>query len=213
MGLIGTCLGLGFLVIPSVAGWAGGPGEGPALGKFRNTHYYLALESDSPGAAEDVILTPEDEVIARVSGAFRKAVDIEGSGKLVDGRVINFAGRKNGRTRYRITRHAYGRGVGDCALVPFHTIAVDPNRVPLGSLIRIDETVGMELPDGSRHDGLWRAEDIGSAIQRDRVDLFIGENRLGEYLERAGITHLMPLTFRLVAPPEEGSCVDRDPTR
>ena len=30
------------------------------------------------------------------------------------------------------------------------------------------------MPDGSAHDGLWYASDVGSAIKGQRIDLFTG---------------------------------------
>ncbi|OFZ71437.1 MAG: hypothetical protein A3K03_09175 [Bdellovibrionales bacterium RIFOXYD1_FULL_44_7] len=177
------------------------------LGKFRNTYYYSALESEYQELAiDDEILDMQDRVLAKVSRKFRRAVDIEGTGKLIDGRVINYAGVKNKRIRYRVTENIYGDGVGSCALVPFHTVAVDRTKIALGSVVYIDETYNMLLPDGTRHNGLWKAEDVGGAIKRDRIDLFVGEGDQGEVLEAAGIGHLEALTVRLVSPPSQDTC-------
>ena len=183
------------------------------IGKFRNTYYYVVAESDYAQAPIDnAIVDIKGGVLARVSTAFKKAVDIEGTGKLIDGRVINFAARVNGEIRYRIVASDWGLGVGTCPLIPFHTIAVDPAFIPLGSLVQIDETVGMELPDGTRHNGLWRAEDVGGAIKRDRIDLFVGTpHEGGTVLSHGNITHLKALTVRLIAPPSSDSCIDRLP--
>lgn len=184
-------------------------GQPRTIGKFRNTHYYVVLESlylDKP--VNTRLYGMHGEIIARVSTEFKRAVDIEGSGKLRDGRVVNFAGRINGEIRWHVTRHPYGHGVGNCALVPFHTVAVDGKRIPLGSVIEIEETKGMVLPDGSIHDGIWRAEDVGSAIQNDRIDLFVGEGDQKDLLAAHGITYLKPLTVRLVSPKPAKSCVD-----
>jgi 3D (Asp-Asp-Asp) domain-containing protein len=179
------------------------------IGKFRNTHYYVVMESDFKGEPIDsIILNMQEEILVRVNSKFKRAMDIEGTGKLIDGRVLNFAGRKNGQIRYRFTQSSWGDGIGTCQLVPFHTVAVDPRRISVGSLVQIDETLGMLLPDGSRHDGLWRAEDVGSAIQGDRIDLFVGEGGNIKILEAAGITILKPLTVRLVNQPPSDSCVN-----
>lgn len=206
-------LGLSTLIVGSVSlgtwmasVWANASLD--SLGKYRNTYYYLVLEEDyprTPLTAE--VRTMRDTVLAKVHPRFKSDLDIEGSGKLVDGRVVNFAGRKARETRYRFTSSPDGDGVGQCALVPFRTVAVDPNRIPLGSLVRIEETVGMKLPDGSLHDGLWRAEDVGSAIQKDRIDLFVGTIHQAHLLEKAGIEHLQALSLTLVEEAKEGSCV------
>lgn len=182
----------------------------PVLGHFKNTHYYVALES---GYAEQIpdtaVETLDDEVIAMVPHRFKIAMDIEGTGRLLNGRVVNFAGVKDKRVRYHLSGNLYGDGVGACALIPFHTLAADPRILPLGSVVRIDETVGMRLPDGTLHDGIWRVEDIGGAIKGYRIDLFVGDGNQGEVLRRQGIGHMQPLTLRLVSPPQADSCVNR----
>ena len=181
-------------------------------GTFRDTYYYSVLEhlyASEPKVVD--LLDMNDRVVATVSEKFNAALSIEGTGKLMDGRVINFQGRKNGTTRWQPTIHPYGRGIGNCALVPFRTIAVDPTRIALGSVIYIDETVGMKLPDGTIHDGIWRAEDIGSAIQHDRVDIFVGDGNQGSYLDAQGIGNLQSLTYRILAAPTPNSCLTQEP--
>src|ERR1700756_6021532 len=42
-----------------------------------------------------------------------------------------------------------------CKLVPMRTVAVDPSVTPRHSILFIKETVGLRMPDGSRHDGYW----------------------------------------------------------
>ena len=61
-----------------------------------------------------------------------------------------------------------------CRAVPMRTLAVDPDVVPKGSVVYIKETVGLRMPNGSLHDGLWYASDTGGAIKGKRIDLFTG---------------------------------------
>lgn len=204
---IGFLAILGLLLSWSPVSFADSP-----IGLFRNTYYLLLLEEDFPASTPDAsLLDLQGGVLAQVTALYKRRLDIEGSGKLRDGRVLNFAGRVNGQIRYEWTVHPFGRGVGDCELVPFHTLAADPARIPLGSVVRIAETTGMLLPDGTLHDGLWRAEDIGGAIQGDRIDLFVGAGDQGAWLDRAGIGHLQPLTVSLVSPPPREGCVQQVP--
>lgn len=180
------------------------------LGKFRNTYYYVVLENEYEGQPKTTpVLDMNGQVLAQVSKAFKDAMDIEGTGRLVDGRVLNFAGVKDHEIRYRISQNPYGDGIGTCLLVPFHTIAVDSRKIPLGSLVRIKQTIGMELPDGKIHDGLWRADDIGGAIKGDRIDLFVGDGNQGRVLTKKGIRNLMPLDIEMVEMPKPDSCVHR----
>lgn len=179
---------------------------------FRNTYYYVALESVYAGLPKDAKLRKmDDTVIAEVSHQFKAALAIEGTGRLIDGRIVNYGGVKDHETRYVLTRANWGFGVGTCELKPFRTIAVDPRTIPLGAVVRIEETVGMVLPDGTVHDGLWRAEDIGGAIKGQRIDLFVGDGDRGDILTRHGIDNLQPLSVTVVTPPSDDSCVNQEP--
>ena len=61
-----------------------------------------------------------------------------------------------------------------CKVVAMRTLAVDPRVVPKGSVVFIKQTVGLPLPGGGVHDGLWYASDIGGAIKGQRIDLYTG---------------------------------------
>ena len=62
-----------------------------------------------------------------------------------------------------------------CKAVPMRTLAVDPGVVPKGSIVFIKETVGLPMPNGAVHDGLWYASDVGGAIRGQRIDLYTGQ--------------------------------------
>lgn len=82
------------------------------------------------------------------------------------------------RTRFSAVSAAYGLGTGGYQLVPYRTIAVDRNRIPLGSVIFIPVARGttITLPSGEQvvHDGYFFAADVGGAIQGNHIDVFIG---------------------------------------
>lgn len=61
-----------------------------------------------------------------------------------------------------------------CRPIAMRTVAVDPRVIPRRTRLFIRETVGMRMPDGSRHDGYWYASDTGGAIRGQRVDLYTG---------------------------------------
>ena len=85
--------------------------------------------------------------------------------------------------RMRVTLyHQGGGGAGPrdslgCAPVPMRTAATDRSVAPRRSVIFIPETVGLPLPNGERHDGLWYVSDTGPAIRGQRIDLFTGMGR------------------------------------
>ena len=62
-----------------------------------------------------------------------------------------------------------------CKVVAMRTAAVDGIDLPRHTILFIKETVGLPMPDGSRHDGYWYASDVGTAIHRGRIDLFTGD--------------------------------------
>lgn len=75
--------------------------------------------------------------------------------------------------------HAGAAGVGGrdalgCRVSAMRTVAVDPNVIPRRTILFIKETVGMPMPDGSQHDGIWYASDTGGAIKGQRIDLYTG---------------------------------------
>jgi len=75
--------------------------------------------------------------------------------------------------------HAGAKGIRafdslGCKVAAMRTVAVDPKVIPRRTVIFIKETVGLAMPDGSKHDGYWYASDIGGAIKGLKLDLFSG---------------------------------------
>ena len=103
---------------------------------------------------------------------------LEGSGILRDGRVLNYDGECNYGmgTCFKtlaLDQHPLGAGVQGRPLVPFRSIAVDPRFIPIGATVYVPELVGVLLPDGTRHDGCLRADDMGGAIKEHKLDFFV----------------------------------------
>jgi 3D (Asp-Asp-Asp) domain-containing protein len=69
--------------------------------------------------------------------------------------------------------HPLGAGVQGRPLLPFRSIAVDPRFIPIGATVYVPELVGVLMPDGSRHDGCLRADDMGGAIKEHKLDFFV----------------------------------------
>lgn len=97
------------------------------------------------------------------------------------------------------SRHA--RDSMGCKVVPMRTLAVDPRVVPRGSVVFIKQTVGLPMPGGGLHDGLWYASDIGGAIKGQRIDLYTGANAasaralIGHGIDLAHLTVTKVSTF------------------
>lgn len=160
------------------------------------TLYYTALEADYPAGQSASFLDIEGKVLRTASDAFLAAAAIEGTAEFTDGVVLNYAARVGGAVRWMEVES--GLDARGCDLVAFRSAAVDPALVRLGSLLHIEETVGMPLPDGSRHDGSWIAADTGPSIKGNRIDLYTGRGIASmEVIFDFGIVHLQELQVTL----------------
>lgn len=148
--------------------------------------YWLAREEDFDEPDEIEFADPDAVDIYTRDGLFLGTIPedfhwhlrMEGSGLMLDGRVINYAGRcaYGTGTCYEtldVRSHPFGRGARRRPLVPFKSVAVDPRLVPIGEPLYIPEFDGMRLPDGSVHDGCVRADDTGGGIKLRKLDFFV----------------------------------------
>lgn len=148
---------------------------------FALRFYWLAMEAPAAETAHEPvqdIYTRDGVYFGTFPESFLRALRMEGSGLLFDGRVVNF----DGRCRYGVgtcyeqldpSTHPYGRGAGRRPLVPFRSVAVDPRLIAIGEPLYVPELDGIRLPDGTVHDGCVRADDTGSAIKHRKIDFFV----------------------------------------
>jgi 3D (Asp-Asp-Asp) domain-containing protein len=156
------------------------PPPGAVRGSFQLTYYWVTAEDDFSGAADTQIYDATCAPIATVPAKFVDALNLEGTGRLADGRVINDAGACGcGKSRcYQQVdaQHPWGMGVQDRALTPFRSIAVDPKVIPYGTGLYIPELDGVTMADGLGgsfvHDGCVLAADTGGGIVGNHIDFF-----------------------------------------
>ena len=148
---------------------------------YQLTYYYVADEHDFDGLARDTdIEDPMCTKIATVSADFFRAMTIEGTGRLADGRVINYSGLCLcvSPCYYEVDEdHPFGVGVESRALAPFRSVAVDPEIIKFGDRLYIPELDGVPMPGeppwgGFVHDGCVTADDRGSHIKGRHIDFF-----------------------------------------
>lgn len=149
------------------------------IGNLGPTFYWVSMERETGEAKNTPVIGTRGEELARVSYSYYRDLVLEGTGRLLDGRTLNYAGAvtlPGGSTQYRFRECGpeapYGYGAGGRSLVPFRSVAVDPKVIRLDSEVFIPAAVGVKLPDGSIHDGRFRAVDVGGAIQGQRIDIF-----------------------------------------
>lgn len=131
------------------------------------------------------------EPIAETTREFAFELQIQGTGKLRDGRVLNVWGACNCPTSpcFKVTEQQWGTGGGGRPLQPFRTVAVDPKLIKLGTLLYVPLLEGRTMPGrppwgGFVHDGCVIADDTGGAIRDHQLDLFVG--RKGWFLGMSG---------------------------
>ena len=192
--------------------------EPKQLGQFSITFYYVIGEDEvvakakakaandnasdtqlaavAPDADLTTIYDPKCQAIADVSPDFAKALQLQGTGKLRDGRVLNIAGRCHcdHTPCFQVTPTQWGTAGTGRPLQPFRTVAVDPKVVKLGSLLYVPLLEGRVMPGrppwgGYVHDGCVVADDTGGHIDGNQLDLFVGRKAYFLGLSGSGGSH------------------------
>lgn len=153
-------------------------GKYKLVGSFAPT-FYRILDERAPEwkdeARTEALLTMSGSLLERVTPAFKRQLDIEGSARLRDGRTVNIHKKIDGGWRYIIARDApFGLGLDGYKLIPYRTLAVDPNVIKPGTVLYLPALDGVRLPSGEIHDGFFFAHDEGQGITGQRIDVFVG---------------------------------------
>lgn len=153
------------------------------LGSFKLTYYFMA---EQEGGRRSVQLYNRKgcKRIAKVSRKDARQLALQGGGKLDDGRILIYAGRcscsKTACYALAEGSHEWGTGANDRPLSPFRSVAVDPSRVAIGTVLYVPELDGLTVPGhlpegGSVHDGCVVADDRGGGIKGRQLDLFMAK--------------------------------------
>lgn len=198
------------------------PAEEP-IGRFQMTFYFIIHEAEMTPANDNAVAPPDAGVegaevtlaaaapggdlvplndqacrpLAHVTRAFAAQVQLQGTGKLRDGRLVNVATRcQCGRPCFHIVAASkeWGTGGSGKPLSPFRSVAVDPAVVPLGTTLYIPALDGVRMPGprgvgGFIHDGCVIAVDTGGGIDGHQLDLFVGRRAYYKALARKGGSH------------------------
>jgi 3D (Asp-Asp-Asp) domain-containing protein len=164
---------------------------------FRVTFYFVAEEA---ARGPWPLYAPScRSVLAYTSRHFHHELSLEGTGRLLDGRLLNFsercecarAGHGGSRACYEeVDRASFPWGKGGrlggrvLPLRPFRSVAVDTALIPLGTALFIPAWRGGYWPDGSPRDGCFRAEDSGARVRGQHLDLFVGRPEWARRLQR-----------------------------
>jgi len=175
----------------------------PAPDSLWATYYYVhtAVEAESglpyrdmKGAALTRNISLRDWCLGAIEGTIQ-VISPEGS------KTLNFAGTLSkaqvdcatvlkidpskrpwitsvGKSAFASAHGTYGDGVDGYQLVPWRTVAVDPTKIPVGSVVYIPAARGLPVTVAPgttiKHDGYFFAADGGGAIKGSHIDVFCG---------------------------------------
>jgi 3D (Asp-Asp-Asp) domain-containing protein len=133
--------------------------------RVKLTFYYIADTT----SGNIPIISRSNKIIDYVSKVSYDSLVMEGSGRLPNGKLVNFSGEKithpSFGSLWKFSEVSHATGKAGKKLIPFKSIAVDPAVFPLGSTVYITEL-----------DQQFSADDTGEAIKGNHIDLFIGDS-------------------------------------
>lgn len=157
--------------------------------QFRMTFYWTYNFNEEPVSMDPPLvdmLTVTDEVLATVPIALAKRISMEGSGFLPDGRLLNLNNSFDWpESRFMLVDQneaPWGFDSQGGALVPWKSIAVDSNVIPLNSEVYIKEFDGAVLPDGTVHNGWFVSVDTSHSFTGKHLDIFVATYQNYEYM-------------------------------
>jgi len=151
------------------------------LGRFKTTFYWIVEEKDYPDTKQVPLYDTKGNLLGKFSKKFVADLKIEAAGRLRDGRNISWL-KKAGRVHV----DSLFLGVQGYKLTELKSIAVDPRVIPIGATVYIPQAEGVVV-NGERLNGLFRAHDIGSAVQGKHIDIFVGSRSNVEAFKAAGV--------------------------
>ncbi len=149
------------------------------LGKFKVTFYWIVRETDFNGSKDTPLYLENGKLLGYFDYDFVQAFKKEACAELKSGKCISYMKRVN-----RVGIVSQFLGVNGYTISPFQSVAVDPSEIALGSKLYIPALTKMsEKPNN----GIVYAHDIGSMINGNSIDIFVGHKENTRLLTAAGI--------------------------
>ena len=139
------------------------------LGKFKVTFYWLVEEDNYQGKKTSPLYASDGKLVGRFTPQFIKDFQNESCAMLSDGRIISYL---KGTKRCRIVDMPIG--ADGYTLTELKSVAVDPTVIPIGSALFIRDAEDLPVTDSFVHDGVFYAQDVGSTIKGNRIDVYLG---------------------------------------
>ncbi|KAI8144926.1 hypothetical protein BJV82DRAFT_606745 [Fennellomyces sp. T-0311] len=147
------------------------------------TQYWIPKEGDKDenndgdsvsltGPKTKTLKTSSGKTIAKVSKSTYEKFQMEGTGLLKNGEMVNLDDGKNEFMTVDRSKDPYGVGSDDdIALVPWVSVAA--NDMERGTTLYIKDLDGVKLPDGKTHNGCVRVDDEGWSFDDCQLDFFV----------------------------------------
>lgn len=153
--------------------WSVGPqlSTGRYLGRFKITYYWAVDETEYPEAKSQKLYAADGSLLGWFSTAFVRAFKTEAAAVLRDGRRVSYLKRAN---RAQVVDKFLG--YGGYRLNDLKSVAVDPRVIPVGAKLYIPQAENI-VADGVTLNGIFYANDIGSAVKGKHIDIFVGKRQ------------------------------------
>lgn len=124
------------------------------------------------GPKTKTLKTKKGKKIAKVSKTTYEKFQMEGTGLLENGVMVNLDSGKNTFLEVNRKKAPYGLGSDDDnALEPW--VSVASNDLKIGTTLYIKELDGKKLPDGKKHNGCVRVDDKGWSFDGCQLDFYV----------------------------------------
>ncbi|KAI8331338.1 hypothetical protein BC941DRAFT_438898 [Chlamydoabsidia padenii] len=124
------------------------------------------------GPKTKALKTKKGKTIAKVSKTTYEKFQMEGTGLLENGIMVNLDSGKNTFVEVNRKKTPYGLGSDDDnALEPW--VSVASNDLKIGTTLYIKELDGLKLPDGKKHNGCVRVDDEGWSFDGCQLDFYV----------------------------------------
>ncbi|CAO3595797.1 unnamed protein product [Absidia cylindrospora] len=124
------------------------------------------------GSKTKTLKTKKGKTIAKVSKTTYEKFQMEGTGLLENGIMVNLDSGKNTFVKVDRSKNPYGLGSDDDnSLEPW--VSVASNDMKIGTTLYIKELDGLKLPDGKKHNGCVRVDDEGWSFDGCQLDFYV----------------------------------------
>ncbi|KAI9308184.1 hypothetical protein BJ944DRAFT_237219 [Cunninghamella echinulata] len=135
------------------------------------------------GPKSKTLKNKHGKTIAKVDKHTYEKFQMEGTGLLKNGKMVNLDSDKNTFLEVNRKKTPYGLGSDDhIGLEPW--VSVASNDLDVGETVYVKELDGVKLPDGKVHNGCVRVDDEGWSFDDCQLDFFVLQFEAYKKLEK-----------------------------